>query len=177
MKSISNSKERQQAFRAAHIPLYSECELSYKTVGSFGKSQAHKSWFLKITDQEKSSCYAKDDVWIICASDKFEPSSKGGVVVAKSVYHGPSANMVQLDILSGAPSKLSDDEPLFAIRGPNFGSYFEMIGMYGEQLGIQNIFRALFYREHKLLESNRNTTNHGSARKRCTKVFTFFIER
>lgn len=77
-------------------------------------------YYLKLADKEHSSCYAKDDIWILSQSDMFQHS----VCLCRSLYHGPSSNgIIELALMSkatglscsGAVTQVS------AIRGPNAG--------------------------------------------------------
>lgn len=126
VKNIKNPDERQAAFRSAQVPFYHDCELTEKNLGYGGSA---KTWLLKLNDREKSSSYSRDDVWII--SDVPDFIARGGddghVVIARSTFHGPSSNgTLQVSVTYGNAKRLSSDN-LYAIRGPNCSSYFEML--------------------------------------------------
>ncbi|KAG2387469.1 hypothetical protein C9374_001801 [Naegleria lovaniensis] len=119
--------DRMAFFRRNTIYFYFGCEVLKQTFGSARKKNAITQWYLHIdSHKEKSQFYAKDDIWILSKSKDFQYKT-GNLVIAKSVFHGPDKDgKIELSILSGIPENL-ENESIYAIRGPNFTSEFEMI--------------------------------------------------
>nr|CAG4715593.1 unnamed protein product [Naegleria fowleri] len=119
--------DRMMFFRRNGTHFYFGCEVLKQTFGSVRKKNAVTQWYLHIdSHKEKSSVYAKDDIWILSKSKDFQYKT-GNLVIAKSVFHGPDKDgKIELQIVSGIPENL-ENESIYAIRGPNFASEFEMI--------------------------------------------------
>lgn len=165
VENITDQQQRQYHFRKNGIPYYVDCELirslpnsppkhkyrrrvsreedgndddmdsyenGYRSAG--GRAQ----WFLKLGEKERSTtAYSKDDVWIISTSEDFNPrDGDGSVIIGKSLSHGPTSNdLVPIGIISGRPKSIATQE-VYAIRGPNFSTEFEIIN------NLQNLEKA-----------------------------------
>ena len=89
-------------------------------------------YFLKICEgREHSSKYAKDDLWIVCSTESFDPDTRGHFLLFfASIYHGPtSQGMLELFPVGGGSQKLSRAQHVFAIRGPNIANELSMLNV------------------------------------------------
>lgn len=105
----------------------------------------NKKFYLIIPgqDREKSTAYARDDLWILSPFETFYPCASSdnplrGILFARSVYFGPTKDG-QLEILpylsdANVVSSLFRSLPpgqttcVRAIRGPNVSTLCQMIG-------------------------------------------------
>ncbi|KAL9644593.1 hypothetical protein ABK040_015332 [Willaertia magna] len=127
IRNITGERDRMNFFRSNGIHFYYSCEVMKQTFGSWKKKSqnAVTQWFLRVSDKESSAAYAKDDLWILSKSKDFQKS--GNLVLAKSVFHGPDKEgKIEISIIHGLAENL-EDESVYAIRGPNFSSDFEVI--------------------------------------------------
>jgi hypothetical protein len=132
-QNITNSAERLRNFRSNGIHYYYDVEIVGQSSPNFGRkrkgseesedSRFKGPLFIKLNEKEGGSPYAKDDVWIVSDTDEFK-----NVFIGRSVYHGPlSDGRLELKLEQGSIKGFPTNTPIFAIRGPNFSTEFEMI--------------------------------------------------
>jgi len=94
--------DRMMFFRKNGIHFYFGCEIFKQTFGSSRKkASVITQWYLQVEHKEKSTAYAKDDIWILSKSKDFQYRT-GHLVIAKSVFHGPDKDgKIELEVISG----------------------------------------------------------------------------
>jgi hypothetical protein len=137
-------------------------------IGFYGNAMMKKSseagaCRLSISNKEHHSVYSKDDIWAISESIDFKR-----VILAKSVYYGPSSNLeVELACLSQKDSEIAheltheDDANVFAIRILNASSEFTAVSNLESEMQhlpiLNSILGSSSERDHlKTLVSEEN---------------------
>ena len=79
--------------------------------------------YLTVTRKEPSSCYAKDDVWVL-----FPPGQPERQALFRATFHGPNKSL-ELELAPLSPrvpfAVGSAPTPVCALHGPNFSSEFK----------------------------------------------------
>jgi hypothetical protein len=66
-----------------------------KTFWQRSENQKQDGLFLKLTWKERSSEYAKDDLWVVSTSPTFSSKNPNDMLfIAKSAFHGPARSGV-----------------------------------------------------------------------------------
>eukprot|EP01105_Mastigella_eilhardi_P021648 TRINITY_DN5269_c0_g1_i1.p1 TRINITY_DN5269_c0_g1~~TRINITY_DN5269_c0_g1_i1.p1 ORF type:complete len:1279 (-),score=230.02 TRINITY_DN5269_c0_g1_i1:22-3858(-) len=126
--TVEPSIDVQLTLRKQGIGIYFGCEMFSKdkcfgskkgvSAKQFTNANSSKLRYLMLHNQEHSSKFAKDDLWIISTSPSFIRDQDHFVCIAKSTFHGPTKNgLLEVFPLSGSlpPGKLE----VHLLHGPN----------------------------------------------------------
>ncbi len=180
--NLGNTQE--QTARQRGVPFYTSCNLSNLQIDpnrerfQLGRKG---NFFLNVSSKEPSSCYSKEDIWIVSSQPTFDAAL---TFLAKSVYYGPSANgNVELTPLTGKDSVIANllcTQPTCALRGVNAASEFLCMEALKSHLGKTSMLSHIVdytSMTRKRSSGFRPPSRQGLIQKQGIEIYTTVLEQ